>query len=164
MAADGDSDPADATVVPASADPHAPRPTVVVHTITSRAARTALTAVALAHLGFVAFVTGNVAYFSHYSNEPSFWLLPPFIICAHLFIGSFYGQRQLPAALAILIAPPVVLLMTVGFGLMFSELHGADINPVVMGMVWVSLFSPGMLALAYAFRAWFGQIQFVDRR
>ncbi|MFH8663083.1 trypsin-like peptidase domain-containing protein [Streptomyces afghaniensis] len=164
VAADGDGDPADATVVPASADPHAPRPTVVVHTITSRAARTALTAVALAHLGFVAFVTGNVAYFSHYSSEPSFWLLPPFIICAHLFIGSFYGQRQLPAALAILIAPPVVLLMTVGFGLMFSELHGADINPVVMGMVWVSLFSPGMLALAYAFRAWFGQIQFVDGR
>lgn len=54
--------------------------------------------------------------------------------------------------------------MTVGFGLMFTELHGAHINPVVMGMVWVGLFSPGMLALTYAFRAWFGQIQFVDGR
>ncbi|MEU1107251.1 hypothetical protein ABZ408_40935 [Streptomyces tibetensis] len=94
VAADGDGDPAAATVLPASAAPPAPRPTVVVHTITSRAARTALTAVALAHLGFVALVTGNVAYFSHYSNEPSFWLLPPFIICGHLFIGSFYGHRH----------------------------------------------------------------------
>ncbi|QIY68896.1 hypothetical protein HEP84_06455 [Streptomyces sp. RLB1-33] len=108
----------------------------------------------------MAFVTGSVAYFSHYSSYPSFWLLPPLIICAHLFIGSFYGRRQLRTAFAILIAPPVVLLMTVGFGLMFSDLRRADVNPVVMGMVWASLFSPGMLALTYAFRAWFGQIQF----
>ncbi|MDW8478393.1 serine protease [Streptomyces scabiei] len=162
--ADGDDDPDRTPVAPAAAGTLAPRPTEVVHPITSRAARIALTAVALGHLACVAFITGSVAYFSPYSSEPTFWLLPPFIICAHLFIGSFYGQRQLPAAFAILIAPPVVLLMTVGFGLMFSELHGADINPVVMGMVWVSLFSPGMLALTYAFRAWFGQIQFVDRR
>ncbi|MDW4909846.1 hypothetical protein RB628_32075 [Streptomyces sp. ADMS] len=159
---DADDDPDDTPVVPASADPPAPRPTVVVHTITSRAVRTALTAVALAHLAGVAFVTGNVAYFSRYSSEPSFWLLPPFILCAHLFIGSFYGHRQLPAAFATLTAPPVVLLMTVGFGMMFSDLHGADVNPVVMGMVWVSLFSAGLLALIYAFRAWFGQIRFTD--
>jgi hypothetical protein len=162
--ADGDDDPVNTADVPASADPPAPRPTMVVHTITSRATRAALTAVALVHLVGVAFVTGSVAYFSHYSGEPSFWLLPPLIICAYLFIGSFYGHRQLPAAFAILIAPPVVLLMTVGFRLMFSDLHGADVNPVVMGMVWVSLFSPGLLALTYAFRAWFGQIRFTDGR
>ncbi|MGW1752167.1 hypothetical protein ACWCRD_42475 [Streptomyces sp. NPDC002092] len=53
-------------------------------------------------------------------------------ICADLFIGSSYGHRQLPATFAILIAPPVIL-MTVGFGLMFSDLHGANINPIVMG-------------------------------
>ncbi|MFI7414036.1 hypothetical protein ACIBU0_35850 [Streptomyces sp. NPDC049627] len=35
---------------------------MIVRTITSRAARTALTAAALVHLGFVAFVTGHVAY------------------------------------------------------------------------------------------------------
>ncbi|MEU8849744.1 serine protease [Streptomyces sp. NPDC048564] len=160
--ADGDDGPDDARVVPASADPPAPRHTVVVHTITSRAAQIALTAVALGHLGCVAFVTGSVAYFSHYSSEPSFWLLPPLIVCAHLFVGTCYGRRQLPAAFAILIAPPLVLLMTVGFGLMFSDLHGADVNPVVMGMVWASVFSPGMLALTYAFRAWFGQIRFTN--
>ncbi|MDH6522044.1 serine protease [Streptomyces sp. SAI-090] len=160
----GDDEPGGTADAPAGTTSPAPRPTVVVHTITSRAVRTVLTAVALAHLGFVSFVTGSVAYFSHYSSEPSFWLLPPLIICAHLFIGSFYGRRQLPAAFAILIAPPLVLLMTVGFGLMFSDLHGADINPVVMGMVWTSLFSPGLLALTYAFRAWFGQIRFADGR
>ncbi|NUK17675.1 S1 family peptidase [Streptomyces lunaelactis] len=160
----GDDDPGGIADPPVGTTSPTPRPTVVVHTITSRAVRTGLTAVALAHLGFVSFVTGSVAYFSHYSSEPSFWLLPPLIICAHLFIGSFYGRRQLPVAFAILIAPPLVLLMTVGFGLMFSDLHGADINPVVMGMVWTSLFSPGMLALTYAFRAWFGQIRFADGR
>lgn len=160
----GDDDPGGTADALAGTTSPAPRPTVVVHTITSRAVRTGLTAVALAHLGFVSFVTGSVAYFSRYSSEPSFWLLPPLIICAHLFVGSFYGRRQLAAGLAILIAPPLVLLMTVGFGLMFSDLHGADINPVVMGMVWTSLFSPGMLALTYAFRAWFGQIQFADGR
>ncbi|MBZ9643954.1 hypothetical protein [Streptomyces sp. PSKA30] len=31
---------------------------------------------ALVHLGFVAFVTGSVAYSSDYSSEPSIWLLP----------------------------------------------------------------------------------------
>jgi len=163
--ASGDAAPDGTPVVSANAtDTPAPRPTEVVHTITSRAARIALTAVALGHLGCVAFVTGSVAYFSHFSSESSFWLLPPLIICAHLFIGSFYGHRQLPAAFAILIAPPVVLLMTVGFGLMYSELHGADINPIVLGMVWASLFSPGMLALTYAFRAWFSQIRFTGGR
>jgi hypothetical protein len=54
--------------------------------------------------------------------------------------------------------------MTVGFGLMFSDPHGAGITPVVMGMVWTSFFSPGMLALTYAIRGWFGQIQFADGR
>ncbi|TLS45692.1 hypothetical protein FE633_13060 [Streptomyces montanus] len=115
------------------------------------------------HLGFVAFVTGSVAYFSHYSSEPSFWLLPPLIICAHLFIGTFYGQRQLPAAFAILVAPPLILLMTVGFGMMFSDLHRVDINPVVTGLVWAGIFAPGMLALTYAFRSWFGQIRYTEK-
>lgn len=152
--ADGDDDPDRTSAAPGTL---APRPTEVVHPITSRAARIALTTVALGHLACVAFITGNVSYFSHYSSEPTFWLLPPSIVCAHLFIGSFCGNRQLPAAPAILIAPPVVLLMTVGFGLMFSDLHGAHINPIAMGVAWASLFSPGMLALTYAFRAWFGQ-------
>ncbi|MGI5461094.1 hypothetical protein ACQEWB_49685 [Streptomyces sp. CA-249302] len=52
--------------------------------------------------------------------------------------------------------------MTVGFGLMFSDLLGANINPLAMGVAWASLFSPGMLALTYAFRSWFGQIRFTE--
>ncbi|MGW7673921.1 hypothetical protein ACWGJX_43705 [Streptomyces sp. NPDC054775] len=160
-ASEGD-DPDATPVVPAATKASAPRPTMVVHTITSRTARIVLTSVATVHLGFVAFVTGSVAYFSDYSGDPSFWLLPPLIICAHLFVGTFYGGRQLPAAFAILIAPPLILLITVAFGMMFSDLHGVDVNPVVMGLVWASIFSPGMLALTYAFRAWFGQIRYAD--
>jgi hypothetical protein len=160
---DGEDDPADPPVDRArTTETPAPRPTVVVRTITSRAARTALTAAALVHLGFVAFVTGSVAYFSDYSSEPTFWGLPPLIICAHLFIGSFYGHRKVPVAFATLVAPLLFLLMTVGMGMMFSDLHGVDVTPVLMGLVWSGAFSPGMLALTYAFRAWFGQIRYAD--
>jgi hypothetical protein len=161
--ADGEDDPAEPSVDPAgTTEAPAPRPTVIVRTITSRAARTALTAAAIVHLGFVAFVTGSVAYFSDYSSEPTFWGLPPLIISAHLFIGSFYGHRKLPIAFATLAAPPLVLFMTVAVGMMFSDLHGVDVNPVLMALVWAGTFSPGMLALTYAFRAWFGQIRFTD--
>ncbi len=49
--------------------------------------------------------------------------------------------------------------MTVGMGMMFNDLHGVGANPVVTALVWVGASSPGMLALMYAFRAWFGQIR-----
>lgn len=68
--ADGDDDPDDTPVTPASTDTPAPRPTVVVHTITGRTARTALTAVALAHLGIVALVTGSAETKAKRISEP----------------------------------------------------------------------------------------------
>lgn len=45
--------------------------------------------------------------------------------------------------------------------MMFDDMHSTGISPVVLGTVWASVFSLGLLALSYAFRAWLGQIQSV---
>ncbi|EFL29319.1 hypothetical protein SSOG_09033 [Streptomyces himastatinicus ATCC 53653] len=71
-----------------------------------------------------------------------------------------YGHLQFHAGFGTLVLPPLVLLPTLGFGMMFGDMHGVDVSPVVLGAVWVSIFSPGLLALTYAFRAWLGQIRY----
>uniref|UniRef100_UPI002F90AF78 serine protease n=1 Tax=Streptomyces antimycoticus TaxID=68175 RepID=UPI002F90AF78 len=149
-------------LIPAGAAAHpVARETVVIHTITGRITRIVLTSVALAHLVLVAFVTGSVAYFSDNSSDPSVWFLPPFMVCAHLAVGALYGRLRLRAGFGTLVLPPLVLLPTVGFGMMFDDMHSTGISPVVLGTVWASVFSLGLLALSYAFRAWLGQIQSV---
>jgi trypsin-like peptidase len=144
-------------------NPHPAHPkTVLVRTITSRTARTFLTCAALLHLALVAYVTGSMAYSSGFSSGPSFWLLPPFMVTAHLAIGGFYGHWQLPAAPVTVVLPPLLLAATVAFGLSLSTGHSVGLSPVVMGAVWTSIFFLGLLALTYASRAWLGQKRYSD--
>ncbi|WP_432095640.1 trypsin-like peptidase domain-containing protein [Streptomyces sp. bgisy100] len=138
--------------------------TVRIQTITSPVARAVLTSVGLAHLAIVAFVTGSIAYFSDDFPGPTSWLLPPVIVLFHLLIGLLYGCRKMPLSLMAVVLPPAIIVMTVLCAVSFSGMHGVHLNPVVLGAAWASIFSPGLLALTYAFRAWLGQTWYVDTK
>ncbi|GAA2955179.1 MULTISPECIES: S1 family peptidase [Streptomyces] len=162
------ADPDDTAPLPLAPAPHhnrsrSPR-TFHAHTITSPVARTALTTVALAHLALVAFVTGSTAYSSDDFTGPTSWLLPPTIVLFHLLIGLLYGHRKMPLSLMAVVLPPAIIVMTVLCAVSFSNMHGVHLNPVALGAAWASIFSPGLLALTYAVRAWLGQIQYVDTK
>lgn len=125
-----------------------------VHATTSPAARAVLTCLALAHLALVAFVTGNVAYFSDDFSGPASWVVPPIIVLFHLVVGLLYGQRGMPLTLRAVLLLLGVIGMTVLVAVSFSDMHGAHLNPFILGTAWASIFSPGLLALTYAIRAW----------
>ncbi|WP_447028153.1 S1 family peptidase [Streptomyces rochei] len=152
--------------LPPAPAPHRSRSTktVHVHTITSPVARAVLTSVGLAHLALVAFVTGSIAYSSDDFTGPTSWLLPPVITLFHLLIGLLYGHRKTPLSLVAVVLPPAIIVMTVLCAVNFSNMHGVHLNPVTLGAAWASIFSPGLLALTYAVRAWLGQIRYVDTK
>ncbi|EXU61881.1 hypothetical protein Z951_44645 [Streptomyces sp. PRh5] len=104
-------------------------------------------------------MTGSVAYLSERSSDPSIWFLPPFMICAHLVIGAFHGHLHPGPGFTAIALPPLVLLSTVAFGMAYSDMHDIDINPIAMATAWASIFTLGLLALTYTFRAWLGQIR-----
>ncbi|UDM05537.1 S1 family peptidase [Streptomyces longhuiensis] len=133
--------------------------TVHVHEVTSPVARAVLTSVGLAHLTLVAFVTGSIAYFSDDFPGATSWLLPPIIVLFHLVIGLLYGYGKVPLSFVAVVLPPAVIAMTVLCAVSFSAMHGVHLNPVALGAAWASIFSPGLMALTYAFRAWLGQVR-----
>ncbi|HWU08839.1 MAG TPA: hypothetical protein VN520_21065 [Streptomyces sp.] len=161
-------DPDDTAPLPPAPAPHRNRSrgprTFHAHPITSPVARAALTTVALVHLALVAFVTGSTAYSSDDFTGPTSWLLPPTIVLFHLLIGLLYGHRKMPLSLMAVVLPPAIIVMTVLCAVSFSNMHGVHLNPVALGAAWASIFSPGLLALTYAVRAWLGQIQYVDTK
>ncbi|MGW8065920.1 S1 family peptidase [Streptomyces ziwulingensis] len=150
--------------LPPASSPHRSRSTktVHVHTITSPVARAVLTSVGLAHLALVAFVTGSIAYSSDDFAGPTSWLLPPVITLFHLVIGLLYGHRKMPLSLVAVVLPPAIIVMTVLCAVSFSDMHGVHLDPIALGAAWAGIFSPGLLALTYAVRAWLGQIRYVD--
>jgi hypothetical protein len=143
--------PAPLTPVPAA--PHGLK-TAGAHQATHPATRTVLTALALAHLTLVAFVTGNVAYFSDDASGPSYWLLPPIIVLFHLVVALLYGHLRRRRTLMDLLLLLGALGMNVLVAVVFSNMHGIHLNPFLLGTAWAGVFSPGLLALTYAIRAW----------
>ncbi|MFJ5611071.1 hypothetical protein ACIQCJ_16990 [Streptomyces sp. NPDC093221] len=124
------------------------------HQATHPATRTVLTALALAHLTLVAFVTGNVAYLSDDASGPNYWLLPPSIVLFHLVVALLYGHLRMRRTLIDLLLLLGALGTTVLVAVVFSNIHGIHLNPFLLGTAWAGVFSPGLLALTYAIRAW----------
>lgn len=113
-----------------------------------------MTVLALAHLTLVAFVTGSFAYSSDDANGAANWLLPPIIVLLHLVIGLLYGQRLIPLTLRAAILPLGIIGMTVLVAVGFSPMRDTHLNPFILATTWARVFSPGLLALTYAVRAW----------
>ncbi|MEN8652255.1 hypothetical protein ABCR94_17025 [Streptomyces sp. 21So2-11] len=97
-------------------------------------------------------MTGSIAYLSDDFTGPTSWLLPPIIVLFHLVIGLLYGHRKMPLTLVAVVLPPAIIVMTVLCAVSFSDMHGARLNPFVLGAAWASIFSAGLLSLTYAER------------
>ncbi|WP_055606702.1 trypsin-like peptidase domain-containing protein [Streptomyces prasinus] len=120
--------------------------------------RTAITFLALCHLVLVAAVPSGVALTSNIGDDGwSLWFFVAINVFMHLTVASAFGGRQLSTIPLSWIIPLFTIGMTTLSGLMLDQHWPPELPPP--WLVWPVLFAPGLAALTYAWRIWFGQLQ-----
>ncbi|MFD3488756.1 trypsin-like peptidase domain-containing protein [Streptomyces sp. NPDC058665] len=133
-------------------------PFVLVKPQVSWITRTTITFLALCHLALVAAVPSGVALTTNIRDDDlGLWFFVPINVFMHLTVASAFGGRQLGAFPLSWIVALFTIGMTTLSGLMLDQHWPPDWPPP--WLVWPVLFAPGLAALTYAWRIWFGQLQ-----
>lgn len=133
---------------------------VLVKPTVSRPSRILITAVALCQLLLVAAVSSGAALTSDFADRWVLWLsLPTMNLGMDFFIASVYGGTQLPRSFATWVVPPFTLFVHVLAGMMLNEQWPLPSGYPPPWLLWPTVFTPGLLALPYAWRTWFGQLR-----
>jgi hypothetical protein len=131
---------------------------VLVKPRVGRLTRTAITFLALCHLLLVAAVPSGVALTTNIGNDDwALWIFVAINVFMHLTVASAFGGRQLGTIPLSWIIPLFTIGMTTLSGLMLDQHWPPGWPP--SWLVWPALFAPGLAALTYAWRIWFGQLQ-----
>ncbi|MEU0630640.1 serine protease [Streptomyces sp. NPDC005989] len=124
--------------------------------------RTAITFLALCHLVLVAAIPSGVALTTNTGNDDgALWSFVAINVFMHLTVASAFGGRQLGTIPLSWILPPFTIGMTTLSGLMLDHYWPPDLPPP--WLVWPVLLAPGLAALTYAWRIWFGQLRVIQR-
>ncbi|GGW85054.1 hypothetical protein CP966_33705 [Streptomyces galilaeus] len=133
-------------------------PFVLVKPRVSWLTRTVITFLALCHLVLVAAVPSGVALTTDIGDDDwALWFFVAINVFMHLTVASAFGGRQLGTIALSWIVPLFTIGMTTLSGLMLDERWPSNWPPP--WLVWPVLFAPGLAALTYAWRIWFGQLQ-----
>ncbi|MEU0119320.1 hypothetical protein ABZ137_37990 [Streptomyces bobili] len=119
---------------------------------------TVVTFLALCHLVLVAAVLSGIALTTGIGDDDwALWFFVAINVFMHLTVASAFGGRQIGTIALSWIVPLFTIGMTTLSGLMLDEHWPSNWPPP--WLVWPVLFAPGLAALTYAWRIWFGQLQ-----
>ncbi|MET8538262.1 hypothetical protein ABZV67_42845 [Streptomyces sp. NPDC005065] len=112
----------------------------------------------LCHLFLVAAVPSAVALTTSVGDDGwVMWFFVPVNVFMHLTVASVFGGRQLGVLPPMWIVPLFVIGLTTLSGLMLDQHWTPDWPPP--WLLWPSLFAFGLMALTFAWRILFGQLQ-----
>ncbi|MGA4966970.1 hypothetical protein [Streptomyces pseudogriseolus] len=132
---------------------------VLVKLRVGRLTRIVVTVFAVAHLALVTAIPSAVAV-STSSKDDGWvkWMFAPLSLFIHLTVASTFGGRQLGKLASFSwIVPLYTIGLTTLSGLMLGHRWPPDWPPPWLALP--ALFAAGLIALTYAWRIWFGQLQ-----